>query len=392
MNEFFREYLDAPTDRFGTDCIKWDHVDKIFGGEGLYPAWVADMDFRTVPEVREALVERAGHAIYGYTDTSDGDKAAEIGWLKRRYGFECDPEWILYSPGVVDSLYFCVRALTEPNDKIVISTPVYGPFFSAVKDNGRTLCESPMRYENGRCALDLDNIESFFRGGAKMYILCNPHNPVGRVWAREELQQLVDLANRYGVIVISDEIHSDFTLDGREHTRILSLKDSDNCVMLTSATKSFNLAGLRQSSAIIRDKALREKVSAQINVCHASSPNIFGAAAQRAAYTYGDKWMDSVVEYIQENRDYAVDRLRAELPMIGVYPQEATYLMWLDFTALGMTDDEIKQLLVKNARVALNEGTFFGELGKGHVRLNVGTQCRNVEEVLNRIIKAVKEL
>ena len=288
MNDFYREYLDAYTDRRGTHCEKVDACKKVFGRADVIPMWVADMDFRTVPEVAEAIQARAQHAIFGYTENSAEEKAAEIAWFKRRYDLDVSPEEILYSPGVVDSIFFCVRSLTRPGDKVMIQPPVYGPFFRAVSMFDRTLVENRLIFEDGLWRMDFDLMEKQMADGVKMMILCNPHNPVGRVWRREELQQLLDIANRYGVIVVADEIHADFNLCDHRHVRILSLDNADNCVMLTSATKSFNLAGLRQSSIIVRNEKLRSAIGDEIMCCHAGTPNIFGAIAQTTAYTHGD--------------------------------------------------------------------------------------------------------
>ena len=390
MNPSMRAYLDAPHDRIGTCCEKWDGLERHFGRPDLLAMWVADMDFRTVPQVRQALVRRAEHAIYGYTDDGERARAAESGWLLRRYGLKVEADWITYSPGVVDSLFFCVAALTQPGDSVVIQPPVYGPFYEAVRSHGRRIETSPLIHQDGRWCMDFGSLEQKFAAGAKMMILCSPHNPVGRVWTREELQRLVDLARQYDVIVVSDEIHADFTFDGRKQTRILSLENSEKCVMLTSATKSFNLAGLRQSSVILRDEGLRGALRSEMARAHALMPNIFGEIAQTAAYTYGDEWMDAVVEYVGENRDYAVDYIRRTMPEIGCAPQEGTYLMWLDFTGLGMSHEDVMKLLVDRAHVAMNSGLFFGEAGRGWFRLNLATQRANVAQALENMTDAIR--
>lgn len=391
MNQFYRDYLDQPVDRFGTACVKWDHLKENFGRDDLVAAWVADMDFRTAPAVAEALKARAEHPIYGYTDDDAAEKAAEVGWLKRRHGLDAQPEWILYSPGVIDSLFFCVRALTAEDDSILIQPPVYGPFYRAVEFFGRKLVKNQLRRTENGWEMDFDDLEAKFAAGVKMMILCSPHNPVGRVWTRAELERVVALANRYGVQLVVDEIHADFTFD-EEHrqTRILSLDGTERCVMLVSATKSFNLAGLRQSSILVKDSETRAKIANEIEMAHASTPNLFGAIAQRAAYEHGDEWMDAVQEYIRENRDLTVDFFRKELPEIVVYPQQGTYLMWLDFRGLGMTSDEIQKLLIDEAHVALNNGKIFGEEGDGFFRLNLATPRCNVEKLLNNIKNAIR--
>jgi len=391
MRQEMRDYLDAPVDRHGTNCEKWDLLSKHYGRDDLIAMWVADMDFRTVPQVREALIKRAEHAIYGYTDDSEAEHEAEMGWLARRHDLKVESDWILYSPGVVDSLFFCVDALTKPEDAILIQPPVYGPFYQAIKLYGRRLVESPLIYGPSGWQMDFDDLEQKFSQGVRMMILCSPHNPVGRVWTRDELQKLVDLALRYGVLIISDEIHADFTFDGHRQTRILALDGAQRCsVMLTSATKSFNLAGLRQSSIIAPDAALRKALSDELARAHATSPNIFGSIAQTTAYRCGDEWMDAVVEYVRENRDFAISFLRERLPEIGCAPQEGTYLMWLDFSGVGLSHEAVMDLLVNRARVALNSGLFFGETGRGWFRLNLATPRANVERTLENISKAIR--
>jgi len=391
MRQEMRAYLDTPVDRHGTNCEKWDQLGRYFGKDDLLAMWVADMDFRTVPQVRQALIERAGHAIYGYTDNSAEEHAAEAGWLERRHGLKVETDWILYSPGVVDSIFFCVEALTQPGDAIVVQPPVYGPFYQAVNEHGRRLAENSLIYTPSGWRMDFDDLEKRFSDGARMMILCSPHNPVGRVWTRNELQQLVDLAARHGVVIISDEIHADFTFDGHKQTRILALEGAaDHCVMLTSATKPFNPAGLPHSTIIDPNPRLRKILSDALKRAHATSANIFGSIAQTAAYRNGDEWMDAVVEYVRENRDFVIAYLREKLPEIDCAPQEGTYLMWLDFSGLGLTHEEVMALLVNDAGVALNSGLFFGEAGRGCFRMNLATPRANVEKTLENISKAIR--
>ena len=392
MDSFYRAYLDAETDRSGTNCEKWDRCEEVFGRADVIPMWVADMDFPTVPAVAEALVERAKHPIYGYTENGAAERAAEVAWIRRRYGLEVDPDWILYSPGVVDSLFFCVRALTRPGDKVLIQPPVYGPFYRAVELFERTLVTNPRKHGEQGWEMDFADLERKMSGGVKMMILCNPHNPVGRVWTRDELQRVVDIADAHGAIIVSDEIHADFNLSGAKHTRILSLERAGRCIMLTSATKSFNLAGLRQSSAIVRDPELRAALKAEITRGHAGTPNIFGAIAQTAAYTHGDAWMDAVVEYVRENRDFAVEYIRAHIPEIHCEPQEGTYLMWLDCRGVGVSHEEFFRKLVDEAGVGLNSGLDYGEEGRGFFRFNLATQRRRVEAALANIEKMVRSM
>ena len=224
MNEAMRAWLDAPMDRRGTHCEKWDGLKTYFGRDDLIAMWVADMDFPTVPQVRDALVERAKHPIYGYTDLSGETRRAEVGWLARRHGLRVEEDWILYSPGVVDSLFFCVDAFTDASDAILVQPPVYGPFYRAAELYGRRLIRNPLRLDENGWHMDFEDLEAKLKAGVKLMILCSPHNPVGRVWTPEELQRLVDLANEHGVIIVSDEIHADFALDGRKQTRLIGLE------------------------------------------------------------------------------------------------------------------------------------------------------------------------
>lgn len=393
MNTFYRQYLDSPFDRSGTHCVKWDGCAAQFGRSDVLPMWVADMDFPTVPAVSEALVKRAQHAVYGYTDDTAAEKQAEIGWLKRRYGLEESPEWILYSPGVVDSIHFCIRALTEEKDKILIQPPVYGPFYRAVEIFDRELVLNPLKKAEKGWQMDFDDLEAKFASGVKMMILCNPHNPVGQVWTRNELQRVVDLANQYKIVIVCDEIHSDFNLGKISHTRILSLENSENCIMLTSATKSFNLAGLRQSSMHVKNEAMRSAIALEIERSHADTPNIFGAIAQMTAYAQGDEWMDAVVEYIRENRDFALEYIAKHIPQIRCEAQDGTYLMWLDCREIGLSHEELYQKLIDEAKVGLNSGMEFGgEAGRGYFRFNLATQRARVQAALESIEKMVRSL
>ena len=383
--------LDAPMNRVGTNCEKWDNLEKHFGRPDLLAMWVADMDFPTVPEVQVALIERAKHPVYGYTDNTDAERAAEVGWLARRHSLEVDPEWILYSPGVVDSIFFAIRALTGPDDAVLVQPPVYGPFFSGPELFNRPVVQSPLKLEADGWRMDFDDLEAKFAAGAKLMLLCNPHNPVGRVWTRAELTRLVALARQYGVVIIDDEIHAEFAFDGRKCVRLLSVEGAaECCVMLTSATKAFNLAGLRQSSLIAANEILREKLRAEILRSHASTPNIFGSIAQTAAYTHGGEWMDAVAEYVSGNRDWAMDFLGRELPELRCVPPEGTYLMWIDMRALGMEQKAMMDFLVNRARIAVNDGMFFGEQGRGWIRVNLATQRANVVKAFENLREAIR--
>lgn len=391
MDPFFREYFDEPIDRRGTGAIKWDALEDHFGARDLLPAWVADMDFRTVPEIPKAIADRAAHAVYGYTDMTGEMREAEAGWLKRRHSLEVRPEWILSSPGVVDSVHFCVRAFTEKGDGILFQTPSYGPFHRAVEMFERREVTSPLLETPEGWRMDFEDLEKKLPT-VRMMILCSPHNPVGRVWTAEELTRLVDLCSCHDVILVSDEIHADFVFDGREHRRILSIPGAEKCVMLSSATKSFNLAGLRCSSCVIPDPGLREAFRTELDKAHAGTPNLFAAIAQTTAYTCGDAWMDALKEYLCENRDRSVAFFREKLPAVAARPQEGTYLMWLDLRAFGRPHRELEERLIRKARVALNSGLDFGPCGEGFFRLNLASPAAHIDEVLERIRSAFEGL
>ena len=389
MNDFYRQYLDAAPHREGTNSLKWDARERVFGRADVIPLWVADMDFPTVPAVHEAIVERAKHPLYGYTIHNADEKQAEIAWSERRFGVHLEPDWIFQSPGVVDSMIFVLRALGKPGDSVIIQPPVYGPFFDSVdkaglKQRHNNLIETPEGWR-----MDYADLEAALREGARLMLLCNPHNPIGRIWTAEELQRAFDLAARYDCTVVVDEIHADFVLPGGKPSRSYALDHTDNLVVLESATKSFNLAGMRNSSVVVKNPALRERIQKEFNAVDASSPNLFGPLAQKTAFETGDEWMDAVCEYIGENRDFAEKYIAECLPEIKFHHLEGTYLMWLDFSSLGLEQDALVRFLVDEAGVGLGNGLGFGEAGRGHMRLNLGTQRRNVEQGLKNIREAL---
>lgn len=383
MEESYRAYFDGEVDRSGTDSEKWDAREAVFGRADVLPLWVADMDLPCAREIVEALTHRAAHPIYGYTEENPRDRLAEAEWLKRRFSVDVEPEWILFSPSVVDSMLFFLTALTQPGDKVVIQPPVYGPFRSTIERTGREVAVNPLRETDEGWRMDFESLEKNFRAGAKAMFLCSPHNPVGRVWTRDELVQVFSLADRYGVRVVSDEIHASFVFDGRRHVSALSL--SDRCVMLTSATKAFNLAGLRHSSMVVRDGEARARILETMRLFNADRPNLFGMLAQRTAYEQGDRWLDQCVEYIQRNRDFAEAFFRKNLPEICLHPLEGTYLMWLDMRRRGLEHEEMFRRLIEVGGVGLNDGLFFGEQGRGFFRLNLATQRANLARGLEGI-------
>ncbi len=392
MERAFFDAFDKGIDRRGTYCEKWDFNEKIFGRADVLPMWVADMDFASPDCVREALVARAQHAAYGYTDANDSMMEAVAGWMKARHGLDMKPEWVVFSPGVVDSILYALKAVTAPGDRVVYQPPVYGPF---VRMTGRAECEAvknPLALTKDGWRMDLDGLEAQLKRGAKALILSSPHNPVGRVWTKDELQALVNLLNQYGAALIADEIHADFALPGYRHTCSMGLPGAEKSILLVSATKTFNLAGLRSSSIIIKDDALRNRVKHVMAQMGADTPNIFGAVAQTAAYRCGAPWLDALVKYLDENRKLAEEFFKAHAPGIKPSRMEGTYLMWLDCRALQMKQDDLERFFVEEAGLGLSPGTHFGAEGEGFMRVNLAAPKSRVEEALARIGEAVKRL
>ena len=383
-----RAYFDAIIDRAGTACEKWDGRETVFGREDVIPLWVADMDFACAPGIVEALKARAAHPIYGYTDDVAENRLAEVNFLKRRFDLTVEPEWILSSPSVVDSMLFSLYALTAPGERVLIQPPVYGPFRETILRSGRAVAESPLLETAEGWKMDFASLEAAFKSGIKCMFLCSPHNPVGRVWTRAELEELAALVKAYKVRVIADEIHASFTFAPHVHTPLRTLLP--DAIMLTSATKAFNIAGVRQSSIIVSDEEAREALKKEMHSVNADHPNLFAMVAQRAAYETGDEWLDRCVDYIRENRDLVCAFMAEKLPEVSMPPLEGTYLMWLDMRKTGMEHEALFRRLIDVGGVGLNTGLFFGEQGRGFFRLNLATQRQNVQAGLEGIERALR--
>ena len=381
-------YFDAVIDRAGTACEKWDGRAEVFGRANVIPLWVADMDFACAPEIVEALKARAAHPIYGYTQDEPENRMAEVRFLQRRFGLTVEPDWILQSPSVVDSMLFSLYALTREGERVLIQPPVYGPFRETVLRAGREVAESPLLETDEGWKMDFDGLEAAFQSGVKCMFFCSPHNPVGRVWTRAELERLVALAEKYQVMIVADEIHASFAFAPHVHTPLLTL--TSRAVMLTSATKAFNLAGLRQSSVIVPDGEVRARLAKEMHRVNADHPNLFAMAAQRAAYEHGDAWLDGCIDYICENRNLVYDFIGTRLPEISLKPLEGTYLVWLDMRATGVEHEAMFRRLIDVGGVGLNSGLFFGERGRGFFRLNLATQRKNVQAGLEGIERALR--
>ena len=382
--------FDEIVSRINTKCYKWDAQKGTFGMEGLLPFWVADSDFKTAPEIISALQKRVEHGIYGYSSEDEEYFKASAGWLQRRHDWQTKEEWIVPMCGVVTSISFAIKAFTQPGDKILIQTPVYGPFFSVVKSDNRELVESPLKFNGTRYEMDFEDLEAKCAAGVKMIILCSPHNPSGRVWERVELETLVAICRKYDIVIVSDEIHCDLIYKGHKHLTLGSFADfQDRMVVCTAASKSFNIPGLDTSNIVIPDEKMRMNYRKAVNSCFISQPNFLGRLATQTAYDYGEKWLDAQIEYLTQNLNCLMDFFKIELPDIKVIKPEGTYLAWLDFKGLGMTNNELMKLLIEKGGIALSNGTVFGDKGEGFMRFNYACPRILMEEGLSRIKTAL---
>lgn len=376
----------------GSGSLKFDDRLNVFGRADVQPMWVADMDFAAPPAVVRALQARAAHPVYGYTKTPESLYQALISWLQKRHRWQVAREQILLCPGVVPSLYAAVAAFTEPGDSVIVQPPVYFPFFSAVTTNGRRLVENPLLLKNGRYEMDFDHLEQCARNGAKLMLLCSPHNPVGRVWQRDELEQLLAIAERYDLIILADEIHADLVYPDFQHTALATLGQTDQRVVTAVApSKTFNVPGLGLSALIANNPAHRKKLVKAFDQLHVSPGNPFSLAAFEAAYAEGEPWLDALLAYLQQTRDFVATTLQQSLPGIRLIPPQGTYLLWLDCQSLDLDDRQLQRLFVEQAGLGLSPGLHFGKQGRGFMRMNIATPRANVEQALQRLRSATAD-
>lgn len=380
--------FDKPINRKGTSSIKHDALKHYFGRDSLLPYWVADMDFETPDFVREAVMKRAQHPVYGYTFRDDRFYDAIIGWMQRRHGWKVEKDWIVFSPGVVPALNLAVLAFTNPGQNVIVQPPVYFPFFRAVTDQGRNLVYNRLLTSDLHYTFNYDELEAQ-AAKANLLMLSNPHNPVGRSWTKDELEKLADICNHHDLIVISDEIHSDLVLPGHRHNvfAVLNEETVQRTITLHAPSKTFNLAGLSTAFAIIPSEALRKRFEQQIEKLHLGLGNLFGFEALIAAFNNGDEWLDQLLGYLAENVSFTRDYLANHLPEINIYPTEATYLMWLDFSHFKLSDEEFRSKMIDEAGLALSRGADFGPGGEGFMRLNVACTRATLREGLERMAK-----
>ncbi|MBR1933097.1 MAG: pyridoxal phosphate-dependent aminotransferase [Prevotella sp.] len=383
MNELF----DTPVVRSGTGCVKWDEHPH----DDLVPLWVADMDFRTAPAIIEALQRRVEHGVFGYTLVPESYYEAIIAWFHRRHQWTIDRSWIQYTSGVVPALSVIVKALTQPGDQVILQTPVYNCFFSSVRNNGCEVVANGLELKQ-TYTMDFDDLERKAADPrAKMLILCNPHNPAGRVWTREELTRVYNICKEHGVIVVSDEIHNELTYRGRRYVPYGVVSQMDNAIVCTSPSKSFNTAGLQIANIICANAEWRERIDRAINQNEVCDVNPFGVVALQAAYNESEEWLDQLCEYIYQNYEALCQFLAERLPQLRVLPLEGTYLVWVDISALGITADELTSRLLSEAHVQVNSGTMYdpSPAGQHFIRLNIACPRSQLMEGLRRLLKTV---
>lgn len=386
--------FDEIIDRSKSHSVKLNRLKAVFGRDDLIPLWVADMDFLSPPAITEALMERTRHGIFGYTISYEEYYLSIINWLRNRHNYQVYRNEITFVPGVVKGFAFAIDTFTQKNDKIIIQPPVYHPFRIVPEALNRQVINNPLILEDGRYRIDFEGLQHIIaENDCKMLIFCSPHNPVGRVWSEDELKQLAEICYDNNILVISDEIHSDLILPGFRHMPFatVSEKAKENSITLMAPSKTFNIAGIVSSFAIIHNGELRDRYMNYLAPRELDQATIYALAATEAAYNYGADWLDEALAYIQKNIDFVKDYLKGNIPQIKVINSEATFLVWLDCRALNLTQKELVHLFVNKAKLALNDGAIFGREGEGFMRMNVGTPLSNIEKALNSLKKAIDD-
>mgnify|MGYP000209962133 FL=1 len=380
--------FDKTIDRRATNSYKWDSAP-----EGALPMWVADMDFRTAPAIIDVLQKRVAHGIFGYTRVPDAYYDAVTSWFSRRHGWDIDREWIIYTSGVVPAVSAVIKALTVPGDKVIVQTPVYNCFFSSIRNNGCEIVSNPLRRTADTYEMDFDALERCAADPrAKVMLLCNPHNPAGRVWTSDELTRLGNICLRNGVTVVADEIHCELVYQGFKYTPFASLSDAflRRSVTCVSPSKAFNIAGLQIANIVAFDNDLRSRIDKAININEVCDVNPFGVAATIAAYNEGEEWLNQLVDYLHGNYEAMAEFCRRELPEFPITRLEGTYLVWMDCSSLGMPSDALEHALLDDARLWLNAGTMYGAEGEGYMRWNIACPRSVMLDGLNRFLNFVR--
>lgn len=379
--------FDEIINRRGTDSLKWDSIKNIYKQDDLLPMWVADMDFKIAPEIAEAVMKRANHMTYGYTIPGKTYYDSIINWNIKRNNYEIKREWIKVSSGVIPSIKAAIFGFTEKEDKILIQTPVYTPFYNSIKSAKRQLITNPLKFDGEKYIIDFDDFEEKIKSGVKLFILSNPHNPVGRVWTFEELKKIVDICYKFNVRILSDEIHSDIIYKDYKHCVLNTVSENAKniSIVCASPSKTFNIAGLCSSYVIVENEVVRKQMWESMSNIGIEMINLFGITSGETAYNYCETWADEMVAYIEKNSEFVCEYMKEKLPEVKTYKPEATYLMWLDFRKYKLTQTELMKKFVNEAKVVLNSGTEFGDEGYGFVRLNIGCPKSMIETCIDKI-------
>ena len=382
--------FDEKVDRRDTNSYKWDSLDM----ENVIPLWVADMDFKTAPCIIDALRKRVEHGIFGYTRVPDAYYEATINWFNRRHNWEIKASDIIYTSGVVPAISAIIKALTEPGDQVIIQTPVYNCFFSSIRNNGCIASENELIYKDNTYYIDFEDLEKRASDPkAKVLLLCNPHNPSGRVWTYNELMHIYEICSKNNVTVVSDEIHCELVYPPFTYIPFCSLSEeiADCSVACVSPSKSFNIAGLQIANIVCRDEEMRKKIDKAININEVCDVNPFGVLATIAAYNGGEPWLMELIDYLQRNYEFLVTFFNEHLPEFPIVKLEGTYLVWMDCRHLGITSNELEEKLIREGEVWLNPGSMYGDAGEGFMRINIACPRHRLEEGLNRLAKALKK-
>lgn len=384
--------FDQVIDRRGTNALKTDVLKERYGSEDLIPLWVADMDFLSPPAVTEAIIERAKHGLFGYTCPSQEYYNSIINWVKRSHDWTLDQQWITFIPGIVKGIAFVIDCFSTKEDRVIIQPPVYHPFRIIPGLHQRKVVDNPLVLEAGQYKMDLSDLKKRIDTSSKILILCNPHNPGGRVWTKEELADLAEICYDNGILVISDEIHSDMAFENNKHVPFASVseKAAQNSITFMAPSKTFNIAGIVSSYSIIPNEKIRTKFNNYLKSSELEEGHIFAYLAAQAAYEKGEEWLTEAKDYIWGNIQFVDQFLKANIPQIKAMIPEASFLIWLDCTELNLTQKDLVSLFVKDAKLALNDGTMFGKGGEGFMRLNVGSPRSVIEKALNNLKAAIK--
>lgn len=386
--------FNTPIDRRGTHCVKFDALKEMYGREDLLSLWVADMDFATPDFIIDALKRRLDHPVLGYPVQYDGYWQSVVDWIRSHHGWQVEREWMRYIPGIVKGIGMVVNVFTQPGDKIIIQPPVYHPFHLVPEHNDREIVMNPLRWVGDTYEMDFEQLEQVIDDKCKILILANPHNPVGITWSRDTLVRLADIAVKHNLIVISDEIHCDMALYGNKHIPFASVSENAARCSITfgAPSKTFNIAGIVSSYAIVPDEVLREKFFAWLTANEMDMATIFAMVATEAAFTEGEEWRQQMLAHIESNIDFVDEYLKANIPEVRAIKPQASYLVWLDFSALGLPHDKLIDMLVNDACLAMNDGAMFGIGGEQHTRLNVGTQRAVLEQAMKQLKEAIDKL